>query len=52
MVFADPEHVQADLVGQLDLVDQLGEALSGTPATRVGIDVSESEYSDFHAVLL
>ncbi len=52
MVLTDAEHVQANLVSQLDLLDQFRETPGRIDPARVRVDVRKCEYSDFHFVLL
>ena len=45
MVFADTEHVEADLVGELDLLHQVAQAFTGAGTWR---HFSERIDSEFH----
>ena len=49
MVFADREHVESELVGELDLLDQLAHALLRANARG---EVRKGGDSKFHAHIL
>ena len=52
VVLADAEHIEADLVGQLDLFDQVAQPLrrvDGLPGRRIGRGFRECVDADFHA---
>ena len=54
VVLADAEHVQADLVGELDLLQEVGQPLLGAgraAGRRVPQDVAEGVDAQFHAPL-
>jgi hypothetical protein len=54
VVLADADDVEADLVGELDLLQQVAQALARADATRrrmVGREVSEGVDADLHALL-
>ena len=49
VVLADREHVEAELVGELRLLQEVGHALMGADA---GAEVGERGESEFHAAIL
>ena len=52
VMLAEPEHVEADLIGQHDLLDEVGQALGGADAPtrrRAHADIAEGVEPDFHA---
>ena len=51
-MFTDAEDVQAELVGELDLLQQVPHPLLGTdrlPGLRVGVELREGVEADLHA---
>ena len=51
MVLAHSEDVEADFVGELDLLDELAQAAGGV-ASLLAPDVREREYADLHLSFL
>jgi hypothetical protein len=55
MVFAKPEHIEADLIGKLDLLEEVPDAPGAFDATlafrRFGIDVRKCVKAEFHSIL-
>jgi hypothetical protein len=49
VVLADPEHVEAHLVGERDLLDDLAQPLRRPHAVGVQADVGEGVHPDLHA---
>ena len=52
VVFAEAEDIEADLVGQRDLLDQVAQPLGRADPSlgrRIGADIAESVEAEFHA---
>jgi hypothetical protein len=51
MMFAEPEDIEPDLIGKLDLLDQMLDPLGpfhSLAAGRIGVDVCECIKTQFH----
>ena len=43
MVFAEPEHVEPDLVGERDLLDQVAQPLDGADRSGAGVGLTSAK---------
>jgi hypothetical protein len=51
-MLAEPEHVEADLVGQLDFLDEVAQPFmrADGAGTRLWADIGESVETEFHLI--